>query len=308
MEIDLVNLVEDVLRDTHSRVKGKNPKRGGYRPNEKTCSMLRTMFPNTHEMVDFLKDSMYAHIYRTELTGTPFFVNSHLLAESSIEYMEKYRDQLHELYGDSNGQQVFASEVSAKLLADEQDFVDVHWTYTMKKGHLPPSLIGIRSKCPLWIVLSVELGRFDAPPEEWNKGTGWSHDKRKMKNSDLYAYEKQELRRDGLRFELCKGLFHNVLYAAAMTFIIRYPQACIPYYDEGTAKFRHDSPIQEKDVAVDSFTSLKDRDYKVPMLVRSKLPAAFLVDNRPKLEVEEPAMQRIIDSRVMRSLAITDDI
>lgn len=88
--------VAETIRDEWMRQLGSEPL-GGFMPNEEISGVLVLQYSETPliELETFLRDSISCWIWRTSRNkakrANPFYINTHLLAESSLSALQTYR-------------------------------------------------------------------------------------------------------------------------------------------------------------------------------------------------------------------------
>jgi hypothetical protein len=155
--IDIPTLVEDVVTSAFIDQTGELPQ-GNFKPDDKTISSLKTAFgSNLHEMREFLRLSVYAHISRTSITRSPFFINTILFAKSSLEFLQKHEAWLKEHYSNVNTSSTFKNNIYKQVSELEDEFINVHllWADSEVITDFPTNI--------WWAIFSADMGRFDKP-------------------------------------------------------------------------------------------------------------------------------------------------
>lgn len=161
----------DILTKQYVRVVGTTPTNGGWTVSEEVLSEIEKLEPFFGPPKEFLEDQVTAFLLRTgsglnKPPRTAFFANTYLTAESSLEYLTKWRENLRFIINASSSHETFAGMVKADILAGEVQYLEGAISY----GPPDPDMI----RPPVWwIIASVQLGRFKYAdvPEVWLEGT-----------------------------------------------------------------------------------------------------------------------------------------
>lgn len=158
--------IRKTLTEAYCQVTGVLPDDGGWTPNDEVCEKLRVYEEEkgAASLNKFLSEAVQAHLHRTRTSHTPFFVNSHLLSESSLTYLKKHRQYLRQMYGEASDPNQFTNQVFAEVYKTERDYLAMACHY-----HLlgQPMDWGVMSPTPFWVLASEMFERFSKPPTQY---------------------------------------------------------------------------------------------------------------------------------------------
>lgn len=257
VKIDLAQYVNDVLIDTYVKVRGHVPS-GGFIPDENTVSQLREAFKDkpVEKLEHFLRDAMFAHMSRTEITNTPFFVNTHLLAESSLAYMVKHRAYLRSFYGSGWEPRKFEQSVYGGVLQSEQDYLDMFGSYYLRTGKFIKDLT-LLNPTVWWVIWSVHFKRleFESCPETWLTKLV-KHDGVRQTFEQAYSQEHHRLK-DAARRQVAEHAAESAIRESALAWAGRQGAVHI-LYENDVATVATDSALPA--ALLECKTPLYDRD------------------------------------------------
>jgi hypothetical protein len=168
---------------------------------------------------------------RTERTHTPFFVNTMLLADSALQYIEKHRKYLRSFYGAATEPLAFEQACYGAMAASEQDYLNIVGNGFVKRGKMPS--LELLMPTPIWILWAVDLGRIgrdDIP-------AGWLTQRVvvngvKMTAEQAWATERGKLKHDSVRRQAEQACVERAIHSAAMQWATRF-HAVRLLYDDG---------------------------------------------------------------------------
>jgi hypothetical protein len=193
--------IRDKLELIYVTVTGEKPSDGGWTPDESVCARLAEYEERKGEksLGVFLMLSVCAHVSRTRKSHTPFYVNSHLFAESSLTYLKKHREYLARLYGEAVDPNTFSRRVYADIASAERDYLAMASYYRMN-GAEPPWNIVVPTVW--WVIASELLGRFDKPPTAAWDDAPVSYKDRRVRLGEARAAERKKIKGDKARREV----------------------------------------------------------------------------------------------------------
>lgn len=258
MQIDFQKLVEDTLVDTYVSVRGETPE-GSFHPNDTVIAQLKQSFGNDYrDLCCFLRDSMLAHLSRTEITKTPFFINTILLAVSSLEYLEKHRTYLRSYYGATiNAPRQFEQSVYGDVMQSEIDYLDYFGNYYIRTGKMASPRLLLPSVW--WMIWACEFKRFNRNdfPDNWLQQRVSRNGGKKVAET-LYSMEHAKLKRDTKRREVAREAAEAAINSATMQWASRH-RAVRLLYEENQPR-----------AAADSLVAPEVLEFSIPLLARDE--------------------------------------
>lgn len=151
--------IHDTLVDTYAKIRGETPE-GSFIPDDELVRKILEKFSGMPEasITKFCRNSMFAHMLKTQKTRTPFFIKN-ILSKASLAYLEKHASYLKEFYLQNVEPLQFFNAVYGEVLNAELDYLDVVGGLWIKGKHklawdiIQPSVH--------WIIFSQSLGRID---------------------------------------------------------------------------------------------------------------------------------------------------
>lgn len=275
-------------------MRGETPA-GSFYPNDEVVSLLKAAYKGKPAdiLLRFLRESMFAHMARTEITRTPFFVNSHLLAESSIAFVEKHKGYLRSFYGSGYEPHVFSQTVYGAVMASESDYLDIFGNYFVRTGQMSLDFDLIYPS-PWWMIFCdtwQRLRRKDFP-EGWFTQELFENGMRQPAEQ-IVLRERSKLK-DSHRMKAAEQAAKEALEAAALAWAQRH-RAVNMYYRDDKPVVQSSSPVVWDDLRVE--VPLSVRDEKLFIKVREygqKLSAK---------SATEPSSRRTFRTEELRTVA-----
>ncbi len=206
-------IVQDTLVGTYVKQRGDTPK-GTFDPSPAIVTALLEKFNGEPEtaIIKFLRDSMFAHMLKTQRTHTPFYIQN-LLSKASLAYLEKKQSWIREFYLQNIEPIQFSNNVIGEVLASEMDFLEViggSWmkgNRTIDWGLLEP---GIH-----WVIFSQMFKRFDHKVVSLWDDVMVEYDASYIPMGQARVLERKSLG-DAHRYETCRAAFEVALRDAAV--------------------------------------------------------------------------------------------
>jgi len=202
---DLAIWVRERLLHHHMLATGSLPEGGGWTPKDETLEKLGRVHDKRGKQAldEFLSDSVQAWLHRTRTQPVKFFVNQHLLAKSSLEYLEKFTSSSHYYAAKSH-----VEEVRGSVILSEQEYLGLVGNYYLSNGVFDPILRVIRPSAA-WILAGELLGRFkkkDLPDCWFEERPVWSHG-RLARFTDVYDKYRKDVKQFPSKRELLVSEF-----------------------------------------------------------------------------------------------------
>jgi len=242
-------------------------------PSDEVLIEIEKLEPFFGPAKEFLEDQVAAYLLRTgsglnKPPRAPFFANSYLVAESSLEYLTTWRDKLRFIINAGSSHETFAGMMRSDILSGEVQWLEGALSYG------PPDPAAMKPSV-WWMIASVNLGRFkgySSIHETWTEGTApcLSAMLRPKPIMEVLSYEKA-------RLASSKPL-RELLFEAAATAIEEATYGWLQQHKIGTV-IKEDMHFQlvsnnvefaEKvngAIIVASSVSLADRDRRLRKLV-----------------------------------------
>ena len=184
-----------ILIKQYVRTVGSMPQEGGWLLSEASLTQLADVVNHYGTEKEFLEDQMCAFLLRTGASlgkhpRTKFFADTYLFAESSLEYLTKYRDNLRFIINAASSHETFGGMVRADIISGETQWLEGSLSYG------PPDPTSVRPPV-WWILASVTMRRFKYAdiPECWLEGSApcLSAMLRHKPKHEILIYEKGRL-------------------------------------------------------------------------------------------------------------------
>lgn len=170
MDDELARRIEAALKARWLSVAGEVPKYGSFRPQDEVLDRLRDIEAEHgwKELKTFLDDSIDAFLHRTRGSATKFYVQTYLLAPSSLTYLKKFKQM--------DG--AFSAipkhlEIRSGVLVSEAEFLDIIMMGSVSRKETAPDFCSIAfTPTPWWMVASECSGRIrkSEMPQHWLSG------------------------------------------------------------------------------------------------------------------------------------------
>lgn len=219
VKINWAEVIHDTLLDTYVNQRGEKPE-GSFAPSEELIADLLKHFKDrpSEEIVDFLKNSMYAHMSKTQRTRAPFFVKD-LLAPKNLKYLQEKGDALRDHYTMCVEPLQFNRMIYGAVYGTELDYLDVMGGLWMKGRK--SFMWDLLSPNPYWLIFSEYWGRFTKDTvDQWDSVTveyGGKH----VNVLQARARERTKLGQDTARWENAKMAAASAIKEAAMDWASR---------------------------------------------------------------------------------------
>lgn len=223
----------------YERVLGRKPTEGGFKPNEEVVAgiveMAKQLFGG--DVKKFLELSLTAFILRNgggvnRPSHAPFFVNTAVLADSNLDWLEEHGDRLALVHRSLTSSETFEGLLKGEVLAGE-----VHWL----EGAIslnPPDFESLRPPV-FWMLASILMRRFERAdiPDCWFEGSapsisdlGRVHQKFKV-----FEFERQRVRSSKLVRELLVQAATAAIQDASYGWVQQHKLALLARSDEDEA-------------------------------------------------------------------------
>lgn len=215
-EVELSRKVKERLIHHYLNAVGEHPTDGSFRPSDETLTKLYQIYTGRGwiELDEFLRDSIRAFLHRTRTTKTPFFVNSHLLSKSALEYVGVYK-QSSQYFSELSWEEAVKQELNRA----EQDFLRVILVNSIGKGKvtwaasfLPP---------PWWVVAGELMQRFTRKeiPEYWVSDRPVKVGAATVRFNAQYQEIRNAIKKSSQKQVILESLFIPILETQAMHFL-----------------------------------------------------------------------------------------
>jgi hypothetical protein len=266
--INIAQLVEDTLVGTFTDQTGNTPE-GVFIPDEKTIGQLDRAFSgDLHGMCKWLKLAAYAHMARTQLTKTPFYINSVLFAESSISFMEKHEKWLLNTYASGGVPSAFKNSVYRDIAWVEEEFITSCLLWSSSNEEALERAASLRPTV-WWSVLSFDMRRMSSRPALTGTMThdGVRGDARELVDAEIAA-----LKEDVNRYNKARSTAVHAIQDTRIKVAARF-RAASPLYLDGRITVTPDSLMGEGDFVARSPLAESDTLFarKLEFLSRRKV-------------------------------------
>ncbi len=140
-------------------------------PSDAVLQKIAELEPFFGPAKEFLEDQVAAYLLRTgsglnKPPRSPFFADTYLTAESSLDYLTKWRENLRFIINASSSHETFSGMVRSDVLSGEVQWLEGALSFG------PPDPEAIRPPV-WWMIASVQLGRFKYQDicQLWLEGT-----------------------------------------------------------------------------------------------------------------------------------------
>lgn len=213
---ELAKWVSKRLTYHHLMATGVDPVRCSFTPKDETLDKLYKIFTknSSAELDEFLKDSLKSHLHRTRKTDTPFYVNSTLLAKTSLEYLELYKQSTS-----YNSDRSFEEGIRQDLITCEYEFLRVAIMKSLGQDkQVWPSTFFPN---PWWVVASELFGRFSKKevPDWWFDSRPIVRAGRVTNFQDEFPAIKKRVTQEKRIQAVLNGIFTSIITETTMHFL-----------------------------------------------------------------------------------------